>query len=383
MAGRPTLRVGSKSGDVIFLQRRLNLNGAALVEDGDFGLGTKAAVQTFQRSRARTPNGVVGPATWTALEATPRVRVPRGRRGSAAVPPPRDLRTAPVGPFAPFVTRGLISRDIAALFHDLFVRIPGNTISHEVASFVLQELGNGNLIAAVSVADAPGILPILPRRLRAQVSGNRPANGGNFTPVRVQRVTRGIIVFADAQLVAARRPGPGRDLTQLMVVHELNHHRNRIQAERLRRTQITSRQFTNVRRALFFRTPHSTVGVREVYIAELAARHIAWHVQSDRRRAAGRRVRALTPGRFYNAAAHFFRTEPPAYLDNGYGQFLSTQNPDEPFRRQVGLWMRELAKMEFHRSPAENLALRAFFEAEFQHVSPAFPFNPNARDGIA
>lgn len=68
-AGRPsdrpgvrTLRVGSKGGDVAFLQRWLGL-----ADDGDFGQKTKAKVVAYQRMKGLTADGIVGPKTWRAM----------------------------------------------------------------------------------------------------------------------------------------------------------------------------------------------------------------------------------------------------------------------------------------------------------------------------
>ena len=39
------------------------------VEDSDFGGRTEAAVRDFQRLHGLVPDGIVGPKTWTALDA--------------------------------------------------------------------------------------------------------------------------------------------------------------------------------------------------------------------------------------------------------------------------------------------------------------------------
>ncbi|MCU0568165.1 MAG: peptidoglycan-binding protein [Oculatellaceae cyanobacterium Prado106] len=67
---RPTLRIGSKGNDVVFLQQQLKalgfLNGAI---DGDFGPMTRNAVIAFQKNRNLDADGVVGPMTWAAIQA--------------------------------------------------------------------------------------------------------------------------------------------------------------------------------------------------------------------------------------------------------------------------------------------------------------------------
>lgn len=74
---RPILRRGSKGAAVVDLQRRLNawIAGATslglrpLVTDGDFGPRTLAAVIAFQRAKRLSPDGIVGPLTWSALQS--------------------------------------------------------------------------------------------------------------------------------------------------------------------------------------------------------------------------------------------------------------------------------------------------------------------------
>jgi peptidoglycan hydrolase-like protein with peptidoglycan-binding domain len=69
----PTLRLGATGDPVKTMQGRLNAWGAKpqLAVDGDFGSGTLAAVEAFQKSHALTVDGVCGPETWAALNASP------------------------------------------------------------------------------------------------------------------------------------------------------------------------------------------------------------------------------------------------------------------------------------------------------------------------
>ncbi|MFD9502831.1 peptidoglycan-binding protein [Streptomyces sp. NPDC060035] len=62
-----TVEQGQVSGCVAELQTLLNLGGASLTVDGDFGPATTAAVQAYQTSRGLTSDGLVGPATKAAL----------------------------------------------------------------------------------------------------------------------------------------------------------------------------------------------------------------------------------------------------------------------------------------------------------------------------
>src|SRR5690606_18752926 len=69
------LKLGDKGEEVKVLQQMLNLHGAHLTIDGDFGKSTKAAVIQFQYTHADrqgvplSPDGKVGTNTWGALPA--------------------------------------------------------------------------------------------------------------------------------------------------------------------------------------------------------------------------------------------------------------------------------------------------------------------------
>lgn len=66
------LRLGSKSDDVRTLQTSLRAFGFYQgAVDGDFGPKTDAAVRAFQAARELVVDGIVGPATWTAVLKPP------------------------------------------------------------------------------------------------------------------------------------------------------------------------------------------------------------------------------------------------------------------------------------------------------------------------
>ena len=62
-----TLRYGSSGDDVKKLQEELNKNGYDLSVDGQFGSKTQSAVQSYQKSKGLTVDGIVGTNTWGAL----------------------------------------------------------------------------------------------------------------------------------------------------------------------------------------------------------------------------------------------------------------------------------------------------------------------------
>ena len=64
----PTLKKGDTGDEVIYLQTLLCDVGESLAADGKFGAQTENAVKEFQRKYNLTVDGIVGPATWDALE---------------------------------------------------------------------------------------------------------------------------------------------------------------------------------------------------------------------------------------------------------------------------------------------------------------------------
>ena len=89
-APRPTISIGARGPLVTDLQRFLNSHGAnpPLAVDGEFGSMTHAAVVRFQATRGLTPDGIVGPLTWGALD---------GASTTSAAPSP----AAPATPTSP------------------------------------------------------------------------------------------------------------------------------------------------------------------------------------------------------------------------------------------------------------------------------------------
>jgi GH25 family lysozyme M1 (1,4-beta-N-acetylmuramidase) len=83
----PTLVEGDTGPAVQTLQTRLNVWGAHLTVDGNFGPETLAAVKAFQTEHRLTVDGIVGPQTWAALNQKP---------GELPYPAPTGLTAGPV-----------------------------------------------------------------------------------------------------------------------------------------------------------------------------------------------------------------------------------------------------------------------------------------------
>jgi putative chitinase len=60
-------RHADHSADVIDIQMALRRWGLPITPDGHFGTKTHNAVAQFQRAKGLSPDGIVGPATWTSL----------------------------------------------------------------------------------------------------------------------------------------------------------------------------------------------------------------------------------------------------------------------------------------------------------------------------
>lgn len=67
---RPVLRLRATGEHVSYLQSKLAPLFPGVVVDGSFGPQTAATVMGFQRRAGLDADGVVGPATWAALEKT-------------------------------------------------------------------------------------------------------------------------------------------------------------------------------------------------------------------------------------------------------------------------------------------------------------------------
>ena len=67
-----TVSEGNISNDVSAIQLAIDDTGLcpSIVQDGDFGPNTEAAVKCFQKAKGLSQDGIVGPNTWGALRDT-------------------------------------------------------------------------------------------------------------------------------------------------------------------------------------------------------------------------------------------------------------------------------------------------------------------------
>jgi peptidoglycan hydrolase-like protein with peptidoglycan-binding domain len=150
----PTLVEGDTGPAVKTLQTRLNVWGAHLTVDGDFGASTLAAVKAFQTAHKLTVDGIVGPKTWAALNQNPG-------------PPPYP---APAG---------LAVGSVSLTVHWDAVTVNGKA----VASYTVEAVGlNGEVFARETPATNSVVLSNLVSGWTYNIKVS--ANGGPGTPLQ-------------------------------------------------------------------------------------------------------------------------------------------------------------------------------------------------------
>jgi peptidoglycan hydrolase-like protein with peptidoglycan-binding domain len=355
------LKRGAKGREVFYLQRRLNLFGAKLVEDGDWGQKTQDAVIAFQNTHDLKPDGHVGPLTWTKLDSAP-------DNSTLAVDPAIDLTSedARMGGFKNFVDQGVLAKDVAFLLNEMF-QDPGN-YTREMARFAHQELSNGKLIGFVRITESDKIKSKLAAKHHQLLADDVTAASG----AGINAITRGVtdganarsyILFKDAELDSAKTSKDRRDFVVLEISHELTHHRNRAefdqQANKELPTSPNAKQFfVDTDRAKNFT---NTQFVRATFIDELVARHVAFQVDQE---VLPPDLRTIpTPLAYYKAALNFAKNF-TFYNDNGYMEDLATNAPDL-FRQQVANWIGEMVNRQFHSDAKENAKRQIFFQSVF------------------
>ena len=130
------LKVNSSGAAVVALQQALQAKGfSAGAVDGLFGPGTEAAVLAFQKSDGLAADGIVGPATATALGLAAIPLIPSAIPGVTTVVVSHMFPVTPIGNVKanlPFVLNALVA---AALPDKQMVLMALSTIRAETESF--------------------------------------------------------------------------------------------------------------------------------------------------------------------------------------------------------------------------------------------------------
>ena len=175
-SGHRTLSLGASGSDVQRAQALLNQRGASppLTEDGQFGPATRSAVAAFQRAAGLSPDGVMGPHTWAAVDPAlgPALGPALAPAGSAV----------PVGPAAPSTATASLVPGSGAPFSAGASLVPGLATSAALVSFPAAASTTSGA-APASTAPASGLAPASSAALAsnpvpASNTAPAPASGG-------------------------------------------------------------------------------------------------------------------------------------------------------------------------------------------------------------
>jgi peptidoglycan hydrolase-like protein with peptidoglycan-binding domain len=182
---------GQINGCVTELQDLLNVNGAGLTVDGDFGPGTLAAVKRFQSGNGLTADGIVGPATKAAL-------------GQSVAPSTVSLTSSSC---PTDITEGEIDGCVTALQELL------NSYGASIA--VDGDFGPGTLAAVKNFQSANGLAAdgIVGPATKAALEGGSASGAAPITPIALTSPT------CPADIVEGQTGGCVAELQELLNKH--------------------------------------------------------------------------------------------------------------------------------------------------------------------
>lgn len=346
--------------------------------DGRFGPHTGAAVSAYKADSGLQPTDpVVGKGTVSALDADLFVDPPTLDPAFQEFAPAVAHRR--VEPFAGF--------ELAAL-----IGSPLDSWRHMVGRFALGKLDSGELLGIVANSRSADLrdtcltvaAPIQDGQSAEQLFDEAVSELGASSAVTVnfrtvEGATADLVLVGDNVVLGwatVLRPGVGRAPNTLRanLFHELNHVRNTLNGQTLRRTPDTDTG-TYVDTALAQASSAlagPTVAVMAGFVEEISSRHVEWiAVQETLGNTTA--ARFLQPEPFLEAV-RFYVEETRVFHANGYVPGILAQGPSATLL-QIALWLRRCQEMEFSDDKEEDIRTRTLFGdaaavAEQHAVSP-------------
>ncbi|GAB7110954.1 hypothetical protein JCM4814A_92720 [Streptomyces phaeofaciens JCM 4814] len=370
---------------LVALGRSVGSDGA----DGKFGQFTGAAVSAYKADSGLQPTDpVVGTGTISALDADLFVDPPTLDPAFKEFAPAVASRRA-----EPFV--GL---ELATL-----IGSPLDSWRHMVGRFTLGKLDSDELLGIVARSRSGDLrdayvtvaAPVQGGQSAEQLFDDTAATLGDASAVTlnfetVEGSTSSLILLGDQVVLGwatVLRPGVGRAPSTLRadLFHELNHVRNTINGQALRRTPDTD-SGTYVDTALAQASSAlggPTVAVMAGFVEEMSARHMEWiAVQETLGNATAPRF--LQPEPFVEAV-RFYVEETRLFHGNGYVPGILAQGESATLL-QIALWLRRCQEMEFSDDKEEDVRTRTLFgdaaQVAEQHSAQPPPVRPPA-DGLS
>jgi len=301
----PILRFGARGSAVVTLQRRLNVHGADLVEDAIWGTLTEQAVRSFQGSHALAVDGVVGPLTWSELDKRPADLVSTSDETASSFTVTHGGQTAlggtPPPLFDEFIKQDFVSKELGELLNEM-AALPATDWRKAATDEAQQGLAAGDIFGIVFADDKYDA--VINRRVPKSLKQDFPkdkfdaqqslagSKAGAMTVFgrAVPRVRSLIFFRSDTQLRSLpadpKEAALVKDRTKQTLAHELNHHLNREKLRSLATAPGIDQTFVDPEVAIAANREAAKQGkdataqkTHEGFVAELAARHTAWHVR--------------------------------------------------------------------------------------------------------
>jgi len=379
----PLVRMGSKGDDVRECQRKLNLHGASLIEDGVFGGQTDGAVRRFQSSEGIDVDGVVGPITWGRLDAG-MAATTKEDTPTAAGDLPGEHQVNPAGgatgnqrekllddaglvgkylvadtsEFAPYVSAGVLDPQLAgtlALMRDL----GGDTqYGYEIAK---DGLSDGTLLGLVFNASRGRLInrTLGPNDPDRALLSSYQATGKGMVFGDDSAHKRGLVLVGDGH-------DPGSRSMMVDLCHELTHYRNRgtetaIEAD-------ASKDLTGLTAGVPRLTAAQMAETRRKFVDEVGARHAewwaAWTIRQDRLGGKVTDIPVPTGQQLFDASVDLVTnfSSDPIYDPFGYWAALMARG-NADLETQVGQWLSFVKLQTLSGNPYRDMASQAAFDA--------------------